>query len=182
MSIKEERTKRRGGTGAGNWLYDPAKHIPVLMQIFSEGGGIAAFCAHFKMSCRTWHAWRKQFPDFLEATEIAHELAKHWWESYGQRSLNDSKFNTNAWRLQMRNRFDMTDSRLISVPGMAEAPTFRGQYNAVLAALGRAEITPDEALKLANFVGAGAKIESMTEIEKRLEALEAQHVNNGTAQ
>ncbi len=161
------------GTGAGNWKYDPKIHIPKLLAIFENGGDIAAFCRYCKIARSTFQEWRKHFKDFKEAYDQARELARAWWENEGQENLCNPQFNTNAWRLMMRNRFDMTDSRKVSIPGLSKAKTYKAQYNCVRRAIENEELTPEEALKLGNFIAVGAKIDTMDEVLSRLEALEA---------
>lgn len=165
--------KRVAGTGKGNWKYEPKTHIPILTEIFENGGDIAAFCRTAKIARSTFQEWRKHFDDFKEAYNHAKELARYWWEKQGQENLCNPHFNTNAWRLMMRNRFDMADSRRVAVPGLTKAKTYKAQYNCVKRALEDEELTPDEALKLGNFIATGAKIDTMDEVMARLEALEA---------
>jgi hypothetical protein len=55
---------------------------------------------------RTFQTWEKKYPDFLAATTRARELAQAWWEDQGQIGIwEGNKFNANAYRLQMTNRF-----------------------------------------------------------------------------
>jgi hypothetical protein len=55
---------------------------------------------------RTFQTWEEKYPDFLAATTHARELAQAWWEDQGQFGIwAGSKFNANAYRLQMTNRF-----------------------------------------------------------------------------
>lgn len=161
------------GTGRGNWKYEASVHKPLLLEIFEHGGDIAAFCSSAKIARSTFKEWRDHFEDFHGAYEFARELARSWWEKQGQENLCNPQFNTNAWRLMMRNRFDMTDSRKVSIRGLSGAKTYKGQYNCVRKAVENEELTPDEALKLGNFIAVGAKIDTMDEVIKRLEALEA---------
>jgi len=162
----------RPGTGKGNWTYDPKKHIPALLEIFRNGGDIAQFCAKFNMSRTTYYDWKNNFPDFEEAIHQAREMARAWWEKQGRDNLCNPQFNTNAWRLMMRNRFDMTDTRCVSVPKMSVAKTRGGQHKLLSKAVEQGELTPDEALKLANFVAVGSKIDQVDDFEARLKAIE----------
>ena len=172
--------KQRPGTGRGNWTYNPDVHIPELLQVFSEGGDIARFCANLKISRTTYYDWAKKFPDFAQAIDEAYELARAWWEDVGRNNLCSPQFNVNAWRLMMRNRFDMTDSRPVNIKGLTNAKTFGAQHRLVGKAIESGDITPEEALKLAQFIGVGAKIEQVDEIKLRLEALEANVVADKT--
>ncbi len=165
--------KRTDSAEMGSYKYDPKKHIPILMEIFENGGDIAAFCSSAKIARSTFQLWRAGFDDFKDAYDKAKELARAWWENQGQENLCNPQFNTNAWRLMMRNRFDMTDSRKVAIPGLCKADSYKAQYNCVKKAVEDEELTPDEALKLGNFVATGAKIDTMDEVIKRLEALEA---------
>lgn len=161
------------GPGKGHTKYVSGEHIRLLMEIFENGGDIAAFCSAAKIARSTFQVWRAEHEDFKQAYEIAKEMARAWWENMGQQNLCDPHFNTNAWRLMMRNRFDMTDSRRVSIPGLTSADTYKSQYRCVQRSVENEELTPDEALKLGNFIAIGAKLDSMDEVLARLEALEA---------
>lgn len=165
--------KRVAGTGRGNWKYEAGVHKPLLLEIFQNGGDIASFCSSAKIARSTFQEWRNNFEDFHEAYERAKELARAWWERMGQENLCNPQFNTNAWRLMMRNRFDMTDSRCVSIPGLSNAKSRGAQHRLLSKSLQNGDITPDEALKLANFIAVGSKIDQVDEFEVRLKALES---------
>ncbi len=150
--------------------YDPAKHIPVLMSVFRQGQDIAAFCAHFVISRKTFHIWVNKYSDFAEAYEKARELARMWWEQIGQENVNNSQFNQKVWMCLMKNRFDMTDSRIIRVPFKA-THTPSEQYNILKAEIAAGNISPEEAIKLASFITAGVKIEESTKMRQDLDML-----------
>jgi len=165
--------KKKLTTGRGNWKYEPEVHIPMLNRIFSQGGDIAAFCAAAKVARCTFQDWRANFQDFHDAYMAAKEVARAWWEQKGIDNLDNPHFNQNVWRLMMRNRFDMTDTRCVYIPGLSKSSTFKGQYNCIQNEVEKGNLTPDEALKLGNFVAVGAKIDQMDSIVARLEAVEA---------
>lgn len=163
---------KKPGTGRGNWTYDPKIHIQRLMEVFSHGGDISTFCAQSGISRTTYYNWRDSFSDFAEAIAVATEVARSWWEENGRMSLTDPHFNTNAWRLIMRNRFDMTDTRCVSIPGLSQAKSFKAQHRLISKAIERGEVTPDEAMRLANFIGVGAKLDQIDDFAARLKVIE----------
>ena len=106
--------KQKLTTGRGNWKYEPEVHIPLLKRIYSEGGDIAAFCSAAQICRDTFQQWRANFEDLHCAYAQALEVARAWWEQKGIDNLENPHFNQNVWRLMMRNRFDMTDTRCAS--------------------------------------------------------------------
>jgi hypothetical protein len=150
--------------------FDPDKHIPILMSVFRKGQDIAAFCAHFTISRDTFRRWTNKHPEFEEAYAKARELARVWWEQQGQDNLDNPHFNQNVWRLMMRNRFDMTDTRIVRVPFKAtHSPS--EQFEILKTEIAKGNLTPEEAIKLANFIAAGTKIEESTQMRKDLDML-----------
>ncbi len=167
---KRKRGGISGNRGGGINLYDPTKHIPTLISVFKEGNDIAAFCAKFTICRATFTNWVNRNPDFADAYRIARELARSWWEQKAIDHLSDPHFNQNVWRLMMRNRFDMTDTRVVPVPFKANQSP-KQQYEVLMKEIALGNVTPEEAIKLVNFVCAGVKIEESTVIRQDLDKL-----------
>lgn len=62
----------------------PSKFKPhycdLLIDIFSDGGTINAFCVATGISKRTFFYWRRAYPDFEEAYDMAYCRALYYWE------------------------------------------------------------------------------------------------------
>ncbi len=66
---------------------------------------MAAIAAKLGITRETLNVWRRERPEFSDATTRARELALAWWEEQGRLGIWSRDFNANAYRLQVMNRF-----------------------------------------------------------------------------
>lgn len=81
------------------------EYCQMVMEWGAQGKSMQWICAelgHFPM---TIARWRKQFPDFDNAVEMAKLLSQQWWEEAGQRGLTRPVFRESIYKLTMMCRF-----------------------------------------------------------------------------
>lgn len=90
----------------------PTKYKPEfcekVMDMGREGYGVAEIAAELDVTKQTVHNWQKEHPAFLDAMTRARDLSEGWWASQGRQGIwgkENRRFNSNAYRLQMMNRF-----------------------------------------------------------------------------
>src|SRR5215203_1909282 len=66
--------------GRGHPQYDPEIHIPLLMDIFGNGGGLTAFLGASEISAVTFYRWIKKYPEFKHKYEVALNRGSAVWE------------------------------------------------------------------------------------------------------
>jgi len=160
----------KGSMGTRDDNYKPEVMLPYMLKVFSEGHDIAAFCSHFGMCRDTFFSWLKRFPDFAQCYKDAKEKSRIWWEIKGMEGLNNPHFNQNVWRLMMRNRFDMADTRIVPVPFRANNSP-KQNFNVLNKEIAEGRVTPDEAIKLANYICSGLKVEEASKMRVEIDML-----------
>jgi hypothetical protein len=133
--------------------YDKGTHIELLVDIFSEGGSIAAFCAETLIDKKTFDNWKKAHAEFKHAYDVVINIAETKWEQMPFVNT-PADFNHASWFLIMKNRFGFGKPRI----DFSEEKTPEGRIEVVYKALGEGELTIDEVSKLANLVGTQADI------------------------
>ncbi len=53
-----------------------------------------------------WYRLKKEDPEFSRTVSIAKLLAQGWWERKGRENIENTKFNTRLWQINMMNRFN----------------------------------------------------------------------------
>lgn len=66
--------------GRGYPQYDPAIHLQMLKDIFSNGGGVSAFLAACQIARATFYQWLKDKPEFKHQYDIALSEGAAMWE------------------------------------------------------------------------------------------------------
>ncbi|NBW20739.1 MAG: hypothetical protein EBR82_73520 [Caulobacteraceae bacterium] len=107
--------------------YDP-KYCDLVIELASQGKSKAQMAATIGVTRKTMWTWAQQYPEFLNAFELAEELCQQWWENIGQTYLVNTKdgdsLNTGLWARSMAARFpkDYTDRTKHEVTGKDEGP------------------------------------------------------------
>ena len=157
-------------TGAQT-TYNAKEHIPLLLDIFSQGRDIAAFCVASEISRVCFHSWVKKYKDFTAAYESAKEMACDHFERLGEERLGDPGFNLGLWSLMMRNRFGYTNERKVKLAKMRAAKSAMEQFNVIKDEVSDGTLTASEVTHMGNFVATGAKIDEFTVMKKEVEEL-----------
>jgi|SRR5271154_1283542 len=140
--------------------YKEEKHIKLLLDIFGNGEGVAAFCAEALISKNTFFSWLKVHQEFKEAYDIAISIAARKWEAY---PLRNPDFNFPYWSIIMRNRFGYGKSKFT----LSEDKTPSSIVDSVLIGLENGEITAQEASQVANLAMTKANIKANETIDNQ---------------
>ncbi len=152
--------------------YDFEYHGTLLIELFEKGHDICTFCVAAEICRATFDNWVNYHPEFASALEHARQAARAYFSAEGLRGMQDPlNFNATAWSMQMRNRFEMTDKRKITVKRLKEAASFAEQYNCVKEEVSDGNLTADEAVSLTNMVSTGASIFEKTEVAENVKYL-----------
>lgn len=158
--------------------YDPEVHIKILFEHFLQGRDIAAFCSDAEIGRSTFYTWIDGHPEFARAYEVAREAARIWWESQidennGLAEIDGVKFNTKLWTTIMKNRFEMTDQRKLTLPKLKNAKNFAEQIKILADYASDGNLTSSEASQLSGLILAAIKVEESTIVKEKIEKLEA---------
>lgn len=100
-------------------LYRPEMCEEVI-RLGAEGASKAEIAFELDVAQSTFEKWQKDYPEFKAAIDEAAFLAQGWWEKQGRRGIwSGSQFNSNAYRLQVMNRFpgSWKEKRELEIPG-----------------------------------------------------------------
>lgn len=105
--------------GAGRPSSYKPEYCNRVIALGSRGKSKAQIAAALGVVRVTLDNWANSNPEFLNALNIARELALAWWEDQGQSGLTADKFNATAFIFQMKNRFraDYNDRTEHTGPG-----------------------------------------------------------------
>lgn len=110
------RGKRTGQAKAGpalpanNPVGRPTKYrsefCEQIRELAREGLSKTEMAVELGISRQCWHDWAEAHAEFLDAIKEAEWIAQAWWERSGRMGVfMGKKFNQNAWRTQVFNRF-----------------------------------------------------------------------------
>ncbi len=158
--------------------YDEDYHCCLLIKIFIDGQGVAAFCGWNGMGERCFHEWVERYPAFAETYQSAKSLSKLWYERKAQQGLDDPSFNNTLWSMLMRNKFGYTEHRKIKIKGIDKASSFNEQIKCITEHIAKGMLTAAEVNQMASFVLASAKVDESTELKKDVEMLKGLQSGN----
>ena len=79
-SVKNDKATGKEWHGRGYPQYDPAIHIPMIQDIFGNGGGLTAFLGACELSSASFYTWLKKYPEFKHQYEVALNRGSAKWE------------------------------------------------------------------------------------------------------
>ncbi len=160
--------------------YDPEVHIPMLIELYSQGYSLPAFLVASKISEETFNAWVDSYPELANAYKDAKQGLRLMYEKMAVEGLNDPSFNTKLWSILAKNRADFTDTRKVAIPKLKQAKTHAEKFDVVSDSIANGELTLSEAQQIGNFLAVGAKIEDMTETARKVDELMAETFQDKT--
>lgn len=95
--------------------YEPEMCIKVL-DVMAEGASKEELCLELGINPDTIYDWcSEESPRykklFSEAVKKGEALSKAWWMKKGRTSLENQKFNSTLWYMNMKNRHKWTDKQ-----------------------------------------------------------------------
>jgi hypothetical protein len=149
-----DTAKLKKHLSAGNpTKYEKHKHIDLLVDIFSSGEDIAAFCDEAIISKQTFYNWLKIHKEFKESYDIVINKAERKWAAYPKENPD---FNLQYWHMIMKNRFGYGKPRI----QVSDDITPIGRITSIWKGVEEGELTTDEISKIASLALTQANIES----------------------
>ena len=94
-------------------LYDPNKHIELLLKVFLAGGTVNMFCQQAGIGRKTFYRWQKDHRNFRLAYEDAKTYAEAFYDEMG---LNPpDNFQYSVWIHTMKVRFGSSGERTLNL-------------------------------------------------------------------
>jgi hypothetical protein len=131
--------------------YDKEKHIGIMIDVFSNGEGVAAFLDEASICKQTFYNWLKAHQEFVKAYEKAINRSQRKWEAYPK---DNPDFNIPYWSIIMRNRFGYGKPKVRIV----KDATPIARMNAIWEGLEEGELSAQEATQLSSVANTQANI------------------------
>ncbi len=145
----------------------------IAYNILAQGDGVAAVCAALNICAETYYRWLLEKTEFNNACSRGRMLGKTWWDEKGKANLENRNFNERLHKQQVTQHYWREErTGHILIPKLAKAKTYTEKGNAIIDALANGEVSPENALKSAQTVMAGATLKEKTELEERLVEIE----------
>ena len=89
------------------------------IRLGEDGAARVDIAKHCRVSVKTLYNWMAQYPDFLQAMELAEMYSHAWWAEQGKKALWTPGFNTAAWSRSMGARFprEWRENKNVEVTG-----------------------------------------------------------------
>lgn len=152
-------------------IYDAEKHCKLVIDLFSEGKGQAAFCSEVGITRTTFNDWQDKHAEFARAVSLAEAKSLAWWEEQGRKGVNAEKFNAGVYQIMMTNKFRYTRERTMQVKGLSKAKDANGKMKVVEKEIEAGSLTASEANALASIVATGATVNEKTSVADQVKEL-----------
>lgn len=157
--------------------YNPDFHPEEIIRLMKEQGKTAVQVARdWDIDVDTLYEWAKVHKIFSDAFTRAKKFRLAWWEDIGQKGLvtsDDVRFDSRLYGMMMKYSGVNMEERNVAVPELATCKTFSEQATVICGALACGKITPKEAQTMVDVISICAKIEEVTDLRTKLEAIEA---------
>jgi transposase-like protein len=84
------------------------------IELLKEGASVEELCLEFNISNSTIYLWMDQHPCFMDSLKKGREFSKAWWMKKGRTELENGKFSSTLWYMNMKNRFGWADRQEIT--------------------------------------------------------------------
>lgn len=80
-----------------------------VYSLYLDGASDTEIKSLFKLSNDLFDRWIEDEPEFSEAIKRGRVDSQCWWEQKGRKNLDNLKFNSTLWYMNMKNRFKWKD-------------------------------------------------------------------------
>tara|TARA_R110000772_G_C13306320_1_gene439381 strand:+ start:2218 stop:2583 length:366 start_codon:yes stop_codon:yes gene_type:complete len=84
-----------------------------VIELMYQGLSIEEVCYELKICKQTFYNWCEQHPEFLDSKKKGLDFSQGWWMKQGRVNLENQKFNSTLFYMNMKNRFGWTDKQQI---------------------------------------------------------------------
>jgi hypothetical protein len=152
--------------GTGHPQYNPEIHLPMLREIFGNGGGVAAFLTACQIAKATFYTWLQNHQEFKHQYDLAISEGSAAWELMPLELAKSGKTLPHAyWVMIMRQRYKYSAIQLQE----AEKDTTESRTKAAWQSLRDGGITPQEYNQIASGLATESRI---AEVELKKEELD----------
>lgn len=138
--------------------YNRRIHPQLLVDLYSKGEGLEAFCAESMISMKTFYNWMAQNPEFAEAYAAAMMVGKRYWLALPRIKPDTPQY---YWNSVMNGRFGSQNDKIRK----AKSKNAADRVDAVWESLEEGELSVRNAKTLMDMALTQVHVEDRTPIE-----------------
>lgn len=143
-------------------------HCPMVLDVISKEGTVAAFCAQAAISDATFYSWLHKSKCFMECYRIASMMARDAWEKRGEDGQYEEGFNLEVWKVQGMSRFGTGKTNRVRIHIDAESNPYE-QYKQLVAQAAMGDFTAAEFKQLMETINIGCRAYETFELQKEVD-------------
>lgn len=89
----------------------PEKWEKIVDSLYSQGASDVEIRVELDICHQTWDRLLKEDTEFAETIKKARQKCNAWWERKGRTELENDKFSSTLWYMNMKNRFGWADKQ-----------------------------------------------------------------------
>lgn len=166
--------------------YKEEVHCPMIIDVMSKQGTMAAFCKKAGISDGLFSRWTKKFPLFNECYQIGKMISKANWEEEGRKGVYDEDFNLAYWKSVGVWRYAEGKNK-IKMDIEAQASPYE-QYKQLIEHASKGELNASEIKQLMESINVGIRAYESFELQSQVDAVKCDldkmrvnSVNNSSA-
>ena len=98
--------------------YKP-EYCEKVFDLMKIGTSISTVALKLEVHRDTIYEWKEKHPEFSDAIKRGVAASQGWWEEQGRQHLQNPKFNSTLWFMNIKNRFyqEWRDKRDVDLSG-----------------------------------------------------------------
>ena len=138
--------------------YNPNIHPQLIIELYSKGEGLEAFCAESMIGMKTFYNWMAQNPELAEAYETAMMVGKRYWMALPRIKPDTPQY---YWNAVMAGRFNSQSDKIRK----AKSKNATDRVEAVWKSLEEGEISVRSAKTLMDMALTQVHVEDRVPVE-----------------
>lgn len=91
-----------------------SEYCESVIPLLKEGMSIEEIGLELDVGYTTIYDWMEKHEEFAQAIKKGREFSKAWWMRRGRKELENDKFNSTLWYMNMKNRFGWADKKEVN--------------------------------------------------------------------
>lgn len=93
--------------------YKP-EYCEKAIELLKQGASIEELGLELDCGYTTIYRWMDEHEEFRGAIKKGREYSEGWWKKRGRTDLENDKFNSTLWYMNMKNRFGWADKKEVT--------------------------------------------------------------------
>ena len=165
---------------AKNLVGNPTKYhedlLPKILFYYSQGYTISQVASECGVARSTYYEWLDKFPKLRDIHTIGRNLARTWCEELCRENLinPDRNFNDRLFECRMKREYHLDEQNSVDLgAAYLEAKTHDEKLAAIDEAVGKAKISPNQALQLQMLIKNKIDINMIPDLLDQIDSLKS---------